>query len=137
MLQAAYGAGTSEVVHQVIDSQVDQLLGSQSIQQYNEDFISNHGSTSLRHTAAAARMLLLLQPQEKEHAVKLLVDSQAVSEQPGKPSATACCKCLVVCKVLLCTPVSKIGFTCSQFHLKRTMLSFASWHVMSDATVCA
>ena len=72
------------MVQQVIDSQVAELLGAQSIQQYSEDYISSHGSTSLRHTAAAAEMLLLTQPQEKQRAVKLLMDSQSVCEQPGK-----------------------------------------------------
>ena len=79
----------SQVVQQVIHSQVDQLLSSQSVQQYSEAYISSHGSTSLRHTAAAAEMLLLLQPEEKARAVTLLLDSQAVSEQPGmRPCVT-------------------------------------------------
>ncbi|DBA72018.1 TPA: hypothetical protein ACH3X2_010757 [Trebouxia sp. C0005] len=81
--QVSNGAGPSQVVQQVIDSQVDELLGSQSIQQYCEEYISSHGTTSLRHTAAAAEMLLLMQPQEKQRAVKLLMDTQTVSEQPG------------------------------------------------------
>lgn len=82
-LQAQNGVGSSRVVQQVIHSQVDQLLGSQSIQQYSEAYISNHGSTSLRHTAAAAEMLLLLQPDGRQRAVQLLLDSQAVPQQPG------------------------------------------------------
>lgn len=82
-MQSQNGTGSSQVVQQVIHSQVDQLLGSQSIQQYSEAYISSHGSTSLRHTAAAAEMLLLLQPEEKQRAVQLLLDTQAVSQQPG------------------------------------------------------
>lgn len=78
--------GSSQVIQQVIHSQVDQLLGSQSILQYSKAYISNHGSTSLRHTAAAAEMLLLLQPEEKQRAVQLLLDTQAVSQQPGMKS---------------------------------------------------
>ncbi len=83
-MQVSNGAGPSQVVQQVIDSQVDELVGSQSIQQYCEAYISSHGTTSLRHTAAAAEMLLLMQPQEKQRAVKLLMDTQTVCEQPGK-----------------------------------------------------
>ena len=83
-MQALNGAGPSQVVQQVIDSQVGELLGSQSIQQYSEGYISSHGSTSLRHTAAAAEMLLLTQPQEKQRAVKLLLDTESVCEQPSK-----------------------------------------------------
>ena len=83
-MQVSNGAGPSQVVQQVIDSQVDELLGSQSIQHYCEEYISSHGTTSLRHTAAAAEMLLLMQPPERHRAVKLLMDTQTVSEQPGK-----------------------------------------------------
>lgn len=89
-MQVSNGAGPTQVVQQVIDSQVDELLGSQSIQQYCEEYISSHGTTSLRHTAAAAEMLLLMQPHEKQRAVKLLMDTQTVSEQPGK----SCCPCI-------------------------------------------
>ncbi len=78
------------MVQQVIDTQVDQLLGSQSIQQYSESYISSHGRASLRHTAAAAEMLLLLQPEEKQRAVKLLLDTETVSEQPGKAYTDTC-----------------------------------------------
>ena len=83
-MQAQNGAGSSQVVQQVIDSQVDQLLDSQSLQHYNEAYITGHGSTSLRHTAAGAEMLLLLQPKEKQQSVKILLDTQAVSKQPGR-----------------------------------------------------
>ncbi|KAL3138957.1 hypothetical protein ABBQ32_005768 [Trebouxia sp. C0010 RCD-2024] len=81
--QTQNGSGSSQVVQQVIHSQVEQLMGAQSIQQYSEAYISSHGSASLRHTAAAAEMLLLLQPEQKQRAVQLLLDSQAVSQQPG------------------------------------------------------
>ena len=83
-LQTANGGDSSQVVQQVIDSQVEQLLSSQTIQQYNDSYTDKHGSTSLRHTAAAAEMLLLLQPQETQRAIKLLLDSQSISEQPGR-----------------------------------------------------
>lgn len=82
-MQTQNGSGSSQVVQQVIHSQVEQLMGAQSIQQYSEAYISSHGSASLRHTAAAAEMLLLLQPEQKQRAVQLLLDSQAVSQQPG------------------------------------------------------
>lgn len=84
MLQAAEGNGSSAVVQQVVASQVHQLLGPDSVQQYNETYINCHSATSLRHTAAAAEMLLVLQPQDKQRAVGLLLESQALSDQPGK-----------------------------------------------------
>ena len=71
------------VVQQVISSQVQQLLASQSPLEYNQSYMSNHASTSLRHTAAAAEMLHMLQPEQQQEAVKLLLDTSSLSDEPG------------------------------------------------------
>ena len=82
------GEAQSEVVKEVISSQVQQLLASQSLQEYSQSYISNHASTSLQHAAAAAEMLHVLHPQQDQEAVKLLLDSPSVSDEPGIDSAT-------------------------------------------------
>ena len=71
------------MVQQVISSQVHQLLASQSLQEWNDSYTANHAGTSLRHTAAAAEMMHLLQPQQDQQAVKLLLDTSSLSDEPG------------------------------------------------------
>ena len=99
MQQEADGAAGNDVVQQVISSQVQQLLASQSLQEYNDSYTANHASTSLRHTAAAAEMMHMLQPQQDQQAVKLLLDSSSLSDEPGG-LCSWCSTCTLV--VLLC-----------------------------------
>lgn len=84
VFQGADGASPHDVVQQVISSQVQQLLASQTPKDYNQSYINNHAGTSLRHTAAAAEMMHMLQPDQQQQAVKLLLDTDSLSGKPGK-----------------------------------------------------
>jgi hypothetical protein len=60
------------VVAEVIESEVQQLLGGQTMEQYNQGFLEAHGEASLRHRAAAVEMMTLLDPKATQKAVQTL-----------------------------------------------------------------
>lgn len=60
------------VVAEVVGAELGELLGGQTMAQYNEAFLEHYGTTSLRHRAAAVRMMVLLNPQAASAAAKML-----------------------------------------------------------------
>jgi hypothetical protein len=60
------------VVAEVVDEELGGLLGGQTMAQHNEAFLERYGTTSLRHRAATARMMVLLNPQAGPAAAKML-----------------------------------------------------------------
>ena len=60
------------VVAEVVGAELGELLGGQTMAQYNEAFLEHYGTTSLCHRAAAARMMVLLDPQAAPAAAKML-----------------------------------------------------------------
>lgn len=61
------------MVAEVVSEELGGLLGGKSMAQYNEAFLEKHGSASLRHRAAVARMMVLLDPEAKPAAAKMVV----------------------------------------------------------------
>ena len=61
------------MVAEVVREELGGLLRGQSMAQYNEAFLEQHGTQSLRHRAAAARMMVLLDPDAKAAAAKMVV----------------------------------------------------------------
>ncbi|CAK0738600.1 hypothetical protein CVIRNUC_001066 [Coccomyxa viridis] len=61
------------VVAEVVGQELKGLLHGKSMAQCNEAFLEAHGSASLAHRAAAARMMVLLDPGAKSGAAKMLV----------------------------------------------------------------
>ncbi|XP_024374282.1 N-terminal acetyltransferase A complex auxiliary subunit NAA15 isoform X1 [Physcomitrium patens] len=65
-----------EIIHNVIAMERASLkeLGSKSLLDVNRDFLEAHGD-SLKHRAAAAEISLLLSPEAKSEAIKIVEDS--------------------------------------------------------------
>ncbi len=61
------------MVAEVVTEELGGLLGGKTMAQYNEAFLEEHGTRSLRHRAAAARMMVLLDPEAKAAAAKMVV----------------------------------------------------------------
>lgn len=61
------------MVAEVVTEELGTLLHGKSMTEYNEAFLEQHGTQSLRHRAAAARMMVLLSPDAKAAAAKMVV----------------------------------------------------------------
>ena len=61
------------MVAEVVKEELGTLLHGKSMAEYNEAFLEQHGTQSLRHRAAAARMMVLLSPDAKAAAAKMVV----------------------------------------------------------------
>lgn len=61
------------MVAEVIEGEVQQLLGGKSLARHNDAFLERHGTESLLHRAAAAEMMALLEPQSKPKAVQVIL----------------------------------------------------------------
>ena len=60
------------VVREVVNEELNGLLCGKTMTQYNEQFLEEHGTQSLRHRAAVARMIVLLDPEANAAAAKMV-----------------------------------------------------------------
>ena len=85
------------VVAEVVGDELKGLLRGKTMAQCNEAFLEAHGSASLAHRAAAARMMVLLDPGAKSGAAKMLVKRGGLigadcppSRTPNSPRSVSC-----------------------------------------------
>ena len=76
------------MVAEVVGQELKGLLQGKSMAQCNEAFLEAHGSASLAHRAAAARMMVLLDPGAKSGAAKMLVKRGGLIGADCPPSHT-------------------------------------------------
>lgn len=79
------------------------LVGAADLNTYAQTYSKQHSSSSLRHQAAAAEMLALLQPDTKSQGLQNLL--AAVVAQPGA-AALDLSSCIEVHKLLLSGPLA-------------------------------
>jgi hypothetical protein len=87
---AEHPPATEPVVREVLDANVPQLLGDATVDQYNEAWIARNGKASIAHRLAAAQMLQLLRPGERDRTLDLLVG-------PGNDIGTLRFKTTIFC----------------------------------------
>lgn len=75
---------------EVVGAELGKLLGGQIMAQYNEAFLERYGTASLRHRAAAARMMVLLDPQAAPAAAKMLTKRGGLLGE-GRSEWECCC----------------------------------------------
>ena len=81
---------------EVISSEVAALLEGRGLAEVNAAFLEAHGSTSLRHRAAAAEMALLLKPGDRQAAVHIVLQRGGLL---GAPAVHLPC-CLLLCMLI-------------------------------------
>ena len=73
------------MVAEVVKEELGALLHGKTMAQYNEAYLEAHGTQSLRHRAAAARMMVLLDPEAKAAAAKMVVKRGGLLGEPFFP----------------------------------------------------
>ena len=89
------------VVAEVVGEELKGLLKGKNMAQCNEAFLEAHGSASLAHRAAAARMMVLLDPGAKPAAAKMLVKRGGLIGADRPPSHTHTHKASPAAKMLV------------------------------------
>ena len=99
------------MVAEVVGKELKGLLQGKTMAQCNEAFLGAHGSASLAHRAAAARMMVLLDPAAKPAAARMLVKRGGLigaGRPPSHTYGTPCSFCHVdtVCSgAHICPPL--------------------------------
>jgi len=84
-----------EVVQRVISSQLQRILGSRPLPEYQAQYLQQHSSASLLHLAAAAEAAALLEPSQKEASAQLILSGSCpheCHEISHAVRAQVCCK---------------------------------------------
>ena len=81
-----------EVAQEVVREQVEKLLAGASLQQYNQQWTTQHADISLRHRLSAAEMIAVLNPSQMSAAAELLLHAPTAALEGAlmNPFLTAC-----------------------------------------------
>ena len=91
LAQGEAAAPAAPVVAEVIKEQVQQILGGQTLEQYQQDWGASNSSSSLKHAAAADRTHTLLHQDQQQPAAETLLERATAI---GRLHTHAYCKAL-------------------------------------------
>lgn len=69
------------MVKRLLTSNLESILGSQSLEAYHENFLQAQARSSMAHRAVAAETKAVLKPKEKQQAISSLLDNDLKTGQ--------------------------------------------------------